>query len=204
VAGRRKKTLRRTQEERSETTTRTLLSNAKDLFAARGYAATSLDDILERADLTRGALYHHFGSKTDLFRAVVEDEERKLTEAISTTAAAERDAWSAFRAGCMAFLEGCLDPKVQRLLLVDGPSVLGLAEMRALEARYTWALLRVGLERAMTEGRLARRPVEPLTHLLLGALSQAAMAIARAKDPAATLRDTKAEVDRLLAAIAKN
>jgi AcrR family transcriptional regulator len=178
-----------------------LVAKAHDLFAARGFAATSLDDILGKAGVTRGALYHHFDSKTDLFRAVVENQERALTETIAASAARERDAWSAFRSGCMAFLEACLDPGIQRLLLVDGPSVLGLDQMRALEGRYTWALLRAGLERAMADGRLAKRPVEPLTHLLLGALSQAAMAIARAKDPGKTMRDTRAEVMRLLEAI---
>ena len=121
---------------------------------------------------------------------------------IAEAARTERDAWSAFRAGCHAFLEACLDSKVQRLLLIDGPAVLGLEEMRRIEAATTTALIRSGIERAMTDGKIAKRPADPLTHLLLGALSQAAMAIARADDPAVTMRETRREVDRLLAGLA--
>jgi AcrR family transcriptional regulator len=191
----------RTQQERSETTTRALLVAATDLFAARGFAATSLDEILRAAGVTRGALYHHFDSKTALFAAVVEDQERALTRIISAAAAHERDAWRAFRKGCEAFLEACLEASVQRLLLVDGPSVLGWEHMRQIEARYTWALIRAGLERAMAEGQLARRPVEPLTHILLGALSESAMAIARSDHPHETMEATRRELDRLLSSL---
>lgn len=193
---------RRTQLERSQATTQRLVVAARNRFALHGFAATSLDDILEQAGMTRGALYHHFESKTDLFRAVVEDQERALTQHLASAAQGQTNAWRAFRAGCSAFLEACLDPKVQRLLLIDGPAVLGWEEMRTLESRYTWALMRGGLERAMAEGHIPSRPVEPLTHLLVGALSQAAMAIARAKDPALTMRDTRREVERLLEALA--
>jgi AcrR family transcriptional regulator len=194
---------RRTQDERSETTTRALVAAASAMFATRGFAATSLDDILAEAGVTRGALYHHFDGKLALFRVVVEDRERELTERVAAAAAGHRDAWTAFRGGCEAFLAACLDPAVQRVLLVDGPAVLGWTEMRALEARYTWALIKSGLERAMADGRIATRPVEPLTHLLLGAMSEAAMAIARSPDPAATMHDTRRELDGMLRALEK-
>jgi AcrR family transcriptional regulator len=193
----------RTQEQRSQATTRALVSAAGALFATQGFATTSLDQILRRARVTRGALYHHFDSKTALFRAVVEEQEQALAAAIAEAARGQADAWRAFRAGCRAFLDACLDPKLQRLLLLDGPSVLGWDGMRELEGRYTFALIRGGLERAMAEGQLGQRPVEPLTHLLLGALSQCAMAIARSPHPAAAVREAQLEVDRLLAALTR-
>jgi AcrR family transcriptional regulator len=193
---------RRTQAERTETTTRALVTAAHRLFATRGFAATPIEDVLEAAGIARGGLYHHFASKTDLFRAVFEEQEKLLMAAVASATADKHDAWAAFRAGCEAFLEGCLDPAVQRIILIDAPSVIGWEAMREIESRYALALLEGGLERAMQAGRLARRPVRPLAHLLLGALSESAMAIARAPDPTAAMRASKREIGRLLTALA--
>ncbi|MEW6737460.1 MAG: TetR family transcriptional regulator [Acidobacteriota bacterium] len=194
----------RTQSERSEATTRALITAATSLFATNGFAGTSLDDILGIAMVTRGALYHHFESKTDLFRAVFEEQEQALSAVIVAAASGARDAWTAFRRGCEAFLTACLDPVVQRIILIDAPAVLGWEVMREIESRYALAMLRSGLERAIAEGKISRRPVEPLAHLLLGALSECAMAIARAPDAKATMQEARRELDRLLTALAKS
>ncbi len=194
----------RTQKERSEATTASLVSAARALFAARGFADTSIEDVLNAASVTRGALYHHFDSKTALFRAAFEEQEKILTLAVAHAAAAKRGAWPAFRAGCEAFLEACLDPDTQRIILIDAPAVLGWDVMREIESRYALALLRAGLEAMMKEGKLARRPIDTLASILLGALSEAAMAIARAPDPRAASLDARREIDHLLKSLIRN
>lgn len=198
----RRPAVRRTQAERTETTTRTLVAAAHRLFATRGFAATPIEDVLKAAGIARGGLYHHFASKTELFRAVFEEQEKRLMAAVSDATADKHDAWAALRAGCEAFLDACLDPAVQRIVLIDAPSVIGWEAMREIESRYALALLEGGLERAMQAGKLAKRPTRPLAHFLLGALSESAMAIARAPDPAATMQASKRELTRLLTALA--
>jgi AcrR family transcriptional regulator len=108
---------RRTQAERTEATTRALVESARRLFAARGYAPTSIDDIIGAVGITRGALYHHFETKTELFRCAFEEQEKLLMAAVMKATAKKDDPWSAFRAGCEAFLEACLEPAVQRIIL---------------------------------------------------------------------------------------
>jgi AcrR family transcriptional regulator len=193
----------RTQAERSTETTERLVLAAAEFFGKNGYARTSIDDIGDATGLTRGALYHHFAGKTDLFRAVFERKEAELVERIQAAARRHRDAWEAFSAGCVAFLEACLDPAVQRIILVDGPAVLGWDAVRQIESRHTLALIQRGLADSIAAGRLPARPIEPLSHLLLGALSECAKGIARASKPEATLKEAKAELARILAALAR-
>lgn len=191
----------RTQQQRSDETMRNLVDSAKTMFAIKGYAATSIDDINSAAKVTRGALYHHFENKTDIFRAVFEQEEQELVRVITTAAARAADPWKGFLAGCTAFLEACLDPSIQRIVLIDGPAVLGWDAIREIESRYTLALIQQGLANAMKAGRLRERPVEALSHLLLGALSESAKGIARSERPDTTLKAAKDEFTRLLAAL---
>lgn len=189
---------RKTQGERSAATTALLLDAARDLFSKKGFADTATDDIIAAAGVTRGALYHHFDSKAALFRAVFEQEEAALTARLMKVAQAQGDALSGLHAGCRAFLEACLDPVVQRIVLRDARAVLSLDELREIESRYTLAALRNGLKNAIASGALADRAPEMLAHMILGALSEAAMAIARAPQPKKVLREALAEFDRLL------
>ena len=195
----------RTQRQRSDATVAALVRAARARFAANGYAATALDDILTDVGMTRGALYHHFENKAALFRAVFEEQQKRLAAAVSAAAgaAAARGAWPGFRAGCEAFLEACLEPATQRILLIDAPSVLGWEAMREIESRYVVALLRAGLQRALDAGALAPRPVEPLADLLMGGLAECARSIARAKQPRTAMLDARRELDRLLRALAR-
>lgn len=191
----------RTHQERSHETTRNLVQAASETFAEKGFAATSIDDINAAARVTRGALYHHFASKSDIFRVVFEEKEQELAARIAAAAAATKDPWGAFCAGCRAFLDACLDPAIQRIVLIDGPAVLDWETIRAIESRSTLALIQRGLVGAMKSGRLGERPVEPLSHFLLGALSECAKGIARSPKPRATLKAAEAELERLLAAL---
>lgn len=191
---------RRTQQERSDATTGKLLAAARALFAEAGYAATSLDQIAAAASVTKGALYHHFEGKRDIFRAVYELEQARLSDLALAAYGRKRDPWDAFEAGCRAFLEASLDPGVQRITLLDAPGALGWEEMRELES-HSFDMMVAGLGHAMDAGRVPRRPAEPLAYLLFGALCEAAMAIARADDPEASLKTMLRELRRLLGAL---
>jgi len=194
---------RKTQGERSAATTALLLEAARELFSKKGFADTATEDILNAAGVTRGALYHHFDSKAALFRAVFEKEEAALTARLMKVAQAQGDALSGLHAGCRAFLEACLDPVVQRIVLRDARAVLSLDELREIESRYTLAALRNGLKNAIASGVMVERPPEMLAHMILGALSEAAMAIARAPQPKKVLKEALAEFDRLLAGLTR-
>lgn len=191
----------RTQRERSEATTRGLVDAARDLFAREGYEATSLDDVARRAGVTKGALYHHFEGKRELFQAVFESEERRLMRRIDAVHATERDPWKGFYEGCRAFLEAVLDPGVQRILLIEAPSVLGWETVREIQERYSMSMVRNGLAIAMESGAISRRRVEPLATMLNGALCEGAMFIVRSDDPPAETRRVLREMRRLLDAL---
>lgn len=188
-----RKTQARTQVERSDATRAALVAAAHSLFAKDGFSATSLDDVVARAGLTKGSLYHHFAGKRELFEAVFEKEQMRLAELGMRAYAGKRDQCAGLFEACRAFLEAALDPGTQRVTLLDGPTVLGWDRLREIENRYTLANLRLGFERAMSEKLVAVRPIEPLLQLLNGALCDAAMYVARSKDPRVTLRVTLAE-----------
>jgi AcrR family transcriptional regulator len=184
--------------EQSEATRGALMGVARELFAARGYAEVSTEEIVRRAGVTRGALYHHFRGKKDLFRAVFEGLEQEVAEQIASAALAETDPWRQQQLAIGAFLDVCLDPAVQRIALVDAPSVLGLQAWREVEATYGLALVRAGLQSVMDAGLIEEQPIEPLAHLIFGALTEAALEIARAGDVEAARAEVGASVDRLL------
>lgn len=192
----------RTQQERSEATTGVLLQAARRLFAADGYRATSLEEIVSAAGLTKGALYHHFRGKDDLFRAVFVREQQALAERQMAAYARKRDPWDGLYAGCKAFFEGSLDPGVQRITLLDAPAVIGWEEMRAIQAEYGLAQLQATLKLLMKEGRINSRPVAPLAHLLSGAICESAMMVARSDDHKAATRHVLRELRTLLDALA--
>jgi len=175
-------TSRRSQEERSRATTAALVEAAHRLFAERGYAAVSAEDIVAAARVTRGALYHHFEDKRDLFRAVFEDVERGLTDEIRLAIDAASDPASALAVGLARFLDMCEQPDVVRLTLTDAPAVLGWAEWRRIEARHGLGLIRATLERAAGAGLLRPAPIEVVAHLVLSALIEAALLIAHDTD----------------------
>jgi AcrR family transcriptional regulator len=169
--------------ERAEATRASLLRVARDLFAERGYAGVGTEEIVRRAEVTRGALYHHFRDKKDLFRAVHEQVERELVESLGARIAGIDDARELLATGVRSFLDACTDPALARISLLDAPSVLGWAEWREIDARYGMGLVRLGLEAAMQQGVIPRQDPDPLAHLLLAALGEAALLIANAEDP---------------------
>ena len=176
-----------TQAERTEATRGRLITTARRLFAEKGFAATSTEEILGETAVSRGALYHHFPSKTDLFQATFEQVEDELTAQVLQTAAAggETDPMRILEVGFGAFLDQCLNPEVQRIVMLDGPTVLGWDLWHELDERYAFGTIKAVLTVAADTGRIEPATVEPLTHLLLGAIMQAGMVVARADDPLA-------------------
>ena len=168
--------------ERAEATRAALVAAARELFAERGYAAVGTEEVVARAEVTRGALYHHFADKRDLFRAVHEGIERGLVESIAAQIGEARDPWELMLRGIRAFLDACTDPAFVRIALLDAPTVLGWREWREIDARYGMGLVTAALRGAMDAGVLRRQEVRPLAHLVLGALGEAAFLIAEAED----------------------
>ncbi len=124
------------QVENSAATRAALIKIARKLFADRGYADTATEEVVRRARVTRGALYHHFKDKQDLFKAVLLEEEKRLAAATTAVAARQSDPWRALAAGCDAFLSECLNPAVQRIVLIDAPAVLGWEAYRQIDADH--------------------------------------------------------------------
>jgi AcrR family transcriptional regulator len=184
--------------EQSDATRATLLSVARDLFTEHGYAATSTTEIADQAGVTRGALYHHFTAKDDLFRAVFEQLEQEVVDRVARGAAAGADALEQMRLGSHAFLDACLDPAVQRIVLLEGPAVLGWETWQEIEERYGYGLVAAAVDAAIGAGLIDAQPVGPLAHVLFGALSQAGLTVARADDPAGARTEMEAAMDRLL------
>jgi AcrR family transcriptional regulator len=192
----------RTQQQRSEATVTELLAAALERFAQDGYAGTSLDAIAAAAGVTKGALYHHFAGKQDLFRAVFEAEQLRLVGMVAEAYAKKEDPWDAFYEGCRAYLEASADPAVQRIVSLDAPSALGRDTVREIETETSFGSIVAGLKRAMKAGRIATGPAEPLAHLLFGALGEGSMAIATADDQRKALRGVLDSMRALLDALA--
>jgi AcrR family transcriptional regulator len=188
----------KTTARQPEATRAALVAAARALFAERGYAGVGTEEIVQRAGVTRGALYHHFSDKEDLMRAVLHNLSRELAEASATAALKETDQWRQILAAVDAFLDACTDPAVQRIMMTDAPSVLGWDEWREIDTQYGLGLIKASLEQAMETGLIARQPVDPLAHLLVGALDEAAMYISRAADTEAARREMGASIVRML------
>ena len=184
--------------ERGESTRAALIGAARDLFTQRGYGAVGTSEVVERAGVTRGALYHHFRDKRDLFRAVYEQTERELVEATAAELTAVDDPWELLVRGTRSFFDSCTDPAVMQIGLTDAPAVLGWQEWRAVGSRYALGLVTFALQNAMDAGVLRRVDVKPLSHLIFGALGEAAMLIAAADDKDAARNEAEATVLVLL------
>jgi AcrR family transcriptional regulator len=191
---------RRTQEERSAATREALIAAARRLWGLRGYAEVGTPEIAATAGVTRGAMYHQFADKAALFREVVEVVEQDVMARMATVVAGSGATTpaDAIRAAVDAWLEVSGDPEVRQLILLDAPSVLGWAEFRDVAQRYSLGMTEQLLTQAIGAGQLARQPVRPLAHVLIGALDEAAMVIATADDPKRVRSETRQVLHRLI------
>ena len=201
--GRKQAAVRGTRRaDQSQATRKALIAAAHGLFAEKGFAGVATEEIVRAAGVTRGALYHHFDGKRELFAAVYEDVERQLVERIAASAMASAgDPMEALQAGAEAFLDACEDPAVQRIALLDAPSVLGWERWREIGLRFGFGLVQATLQAAMEAGQIEAQPVSPLAHLLLGAIDEGAMLVARASDEGETRAQVGASVGRFLGAL---
>lgn len=169
--------MRRSNNERTEAMRATLIGAARALFVEKGYPDTATPDIVGAAGVTRGALYHHFEDKRALFAAVVADEARKVAEAIENNAGATVTARDAILAGTCAYFDAMGVPGRTRLLLLDGPAVLGPDAMRALDAQYSQASLKAGLTELFAASGRATDALDAFVELLSATFDRAALAI---------------------------
>ncbi|MGE0600537.1 MAG: TetR/AcrR family transcriptional regulator [Dehalococcoidia bacterium] len=184
--------------QQSERTKSALVAAGRSLFGARGYAGVSAEEVAAAANVTTGAVYHQFANKRGLFVGVFEAVEADVTAQVVAAAGAESDPWRGFQAACRAFLEASAQTEVRQILLIDGRSVLGWDEWQGIMARYGLGMTRAAVEGLVAAGLIVNAPVEGLTVLLFGALCEAAVFVANAPDPEATLSDTLAALTKLL------
>lgn len=194
---------RRTQAQRREQTRGKLVAAGTELFAAHGYDAVSAEQVAGVAGVTRGALYHHFGGKRELFAAVYESVEQDVVARFPLEEIVGADPLAGLQAGARRFLELSLDERLQRIALLDAPSVLGWERWHEVQVRYGLGLIRAGLQAAAEAGQLREGlHVEELAIALLGVIVEAAMFVSRAGDREAALRRMGDVVDGLLAGLA--
>lgn len=182
------------QAERSESTRAALVAAGRRLFAERGYAAVGTPEVVELAGSSRGALYHQFKDKRDLFRAVYEQIQQEIVQQVMDTLAAEQAAgpMAALQAGLRTFLASCVEPERVRIMLIDAPAVLGWQEWRSLDEKYGLGLVISGLEAGVDAGALRRDlSIRPTALMILSALGEAALFIANAEDPDAARAQTE-------------
>jgi AcrR family transcriptional regulator len=189
----------RTKAAQREATIAALLKAGRRLFAERGYADVGTEEIVQAAGVTRGALYHHFrGGKEELFRSVLVQISAETVKRVAEAADAVDDPWEVLVAGSEAFLDACATPEVQRIMLIDGPSVLGWDVWRAIDTDYGLGRLETAVQQAMEAGSLLPGSSTAVAHVLAGALDEAAMVVARAEDPELARREMGQTVRRLL------
>ena len=195
---------RRTQGERTAQTRAALLTAARRLFGAEGFAEVGAERIVREAGMTRGALYHQFADKTDLFAAVLDEVEAEIAQRVAGAVAGfdPADTTGMLLAGAGAWLDASAEPDLQRIVLLDGPSVLGWDRWREICLRHTVGLIAALLQDGIDRGSLAPQPVLALTHVLVGAVDEAALYIAQADDRATARADMDLVLRRLTLALA--
>jgi AcrR family transcriptional regulator len=184
---------------RGQATRQELVEAATRLFAGRGYEDTSIEALLGETGVSRGALYHHFASKETLFEAVLEDVQARCSRAIVASVRGVSDPADALRTGSLTFLRLAGDPVVRRISLIDAPAALGWDRWREIDERHGFGLMKETVEALARAGRVDPELVDVVAHMLLAALVEVAMLIARAGDPKEATRRGEAAIDDLLA-----
>jgi AcrR family transcriptional regulator len=187
--------------QRSETgiaTGERIIATARQLFAASGFEGTSTEAVLEKSGVSRGALYHHFGSKEDLFAAVLEAVEVDVANATARASANAKDPVEAQRAGFEVFLDLARDPEVRQIVLIDAHSVVGWQKWREIDERHGFGRLKAALKTLAAAGRIREDMVDIFAHMLLATLIAVAFLIARAPDPAVEAGTGRRAMNELL------
>jgi AcrR family transcriptional regulator len=184
--------------ERGQATRQRLVATAARMFGERGYEATSIEELLQELQVSRGALYHHFDSKEALFEAVMQEIEAEVAQATVAASSGARDPAAALRAGCEAFLELARTPRIRQIVLTDAPAVLGWQKWREIEAQHGLGLLKTALRRAAEAGRLPAEQVDVTAHVLLAAVIEVALMIARSPNSTAATQHGREALSKLI------
>lgn len=176
-----------------------LIEVATSLLADHGYEGTSIEAVLTAAGVSRGALYHHFAGKEALFTAVLEVLSDRITAQITEVVSGCADPVDAVRAAALGWIDVAGDPVIQRIMLVDAPSVLGWEQWRAMDEGRTVGAMRDMLQAVSDTGRLPGELVVPFAHMILAALDEAAMVVARAPDSRVAVAEERQAVEEFLA-----
>ena len=187
-----------TQAERRSKTIRAILDAARKLFVARGFEDTSVDDIAARAQVAKGAVYHHFASKELIFAQVFEEMTAELATLVPSAARAGKDVLDSIRRGTLRYLTSIAGDEFRQVLLIDGPKVLGWEHWRAIDARYFGGTMNTPLGRELAV-RTSAREVEALGHLIAGAISEAALVCAASDNRVRAAKDLSAALQKMLA-----
>jgi AcrR family transcriptional regulator len=188
---------------RGDRTRRDLIDAGRALFVEKGFFNTSIGELVSTSGVgTRGAFYHHFKDKAELFRAVFEEVERDLTLRSLASPPRGADSWERLSAGLHGFLESALEPEVQRVMLLDGPVVLGWETLRAIQEDNSIALINEMVREAIAEGAIEDQPVGELTHMVVAALEEGALLVAHAAQPSRARKRAAKVLDRLLLSFA--
>jgi len=174
-----------------------LVAAARRLFAERGFHGTTADQLIDAAGLTRGALYRDFADKRDLFRAVFVAVEQDLAATVAAAIQSDGTLSEQRRATLRAFLRACLDDEVRRIVLLEGPVVLGWKEWREIDSGYSLGFVEGLVEAEMQAGLRPRQPVRPIALLIVGAVTEAGLAVASARDPEAAIAEFMVAVEHL-------
>ncbi len=190
--------VKRLRERQAEATRELLVAIARERFTNQGYAATSIEDIVQRAGVAKGALYHHFSGKDALFRAVYEAVQADVVSAVMAAALAAQEPWAGVRAGLSAFLDACLDPAFRRIVVLESVSVLQPEVREGGIEQVELPMLRTVLTPLLASNVLPGVAAEPLAHVALGGLYGAALFIARSPDPDTARREVDVVLDTLV------
>jgi AcrR family transcriptional regulator len=186
------------QVARSSATIGAILAAARKLFALHGFEATSIDDIADQAGVAKGAIYHHFASKQEIFTQVLDSLQAEIAAApIPPAARQTADVLDQIAAGVLRYLDASMQPGVKRILFLDGPVVIGWDKWREIDDRYFAAGTKAALSHAFGK-RVSPRELDALAHLVMGAVMEAALVCAKADDPAKSAREHVAALRKLL------
>jgi AcrR family transcriptional regulator len=177
------------------------VDSAVELFTKRGYAGTSLDEVAKRARVTKGALYHHFSGKQALFEAAFDTVETKAMSRLGEIVSSPGHPWETAMAGLRAYVRVCLDPAFQRIVVHEGPVVMGWARWREAEEHYSYGIIRASVEALVASGEIDEMPVEVMSRLLYGALSAGASMIAGAADPRKASEEVAWSITRVVSGL---
>ncbi len=186
------------RDENADATRAALLRGARDLFSKKGFHGTSVDEVCAQARVTKGALYHHFRNKDELFAGVVEKLESELIDEISAGALPSSGPWEQMERGIDVFLERCLDATYRRIVLSEAPGVLGRRQLAEIGERTAEGLLRLILSDMMEKKLIAKQPLEIAVRLLLSVLIEAGFLIGESANPQRTKRDVQKSIGRFL------